>query len=526
MNDMDFELELWNHQNEMVVLGSLFARPEEAGFTYIDAIKNSDFHDTAMRFYHSLFNDYILTYSTDVTEAKINMFCSMNATRMQGYKKFGMFKTIKELMKLAVSSNEELKQQVGILKKWSVLRGINKNGYDVSRLLSHPKFNSLTADDCANLIRGNLDKVCSKIITGIDDPIDLSDNASSLVDNYLEAPEKGHQLAWDFLNKMCAGIMPGDSLGVLAASNSGKGRSLIYLATHLALVEKVKVGFVANEMGAESMKNAEIAVILNSPIIQNLHGNELCIQEKRFKTGSYKDDSGNIIYRKIDSDGNYTETVEQFRNRLNGTSREYRGVKDAMKWFEENGKNTILFKNVSANYSDVTIQRLVRQLVLSKGVDLWIYDTLKHSSDGDISKWGDLVTTTSRLIEMNQSLKSSCILSAQLNNSSFQTRPEDINASAISSASYIFHLFDQMVVLQHMKKDMYGDYVIRNKKRDGTYSDTDLNPEEHLTSCALIKNRRGSKNIFLLNTDLDRNLWIEKNGILVPKEKKKKDLPW
>ena len=82
MDDMDFELELWNHQNEMVVLGSLFARPEEAGFTYIDAIKNSDFHDTAMRFYHSLFNDYILTYSTEVTEAKINMFCSMNTTRV------------------------------------------------------------------------------------------------------------------------------------------------------------------------------------------------------------------------------------------------------------------------------------------------------------------------------------------------------------------------------------------------------------------------------------------------------------
>lgn len=526
MDNTDFELELWNHQNEMIVLGTLYSKPEEAGFTYIDAIKNSDFHDSAMRFYHALFNDFILTYSTDVTEAKMNMFASMNTTRMQGYKKYGFFKTIKEIMRFSTNSNEELKQQVGILKKWSVLRGIQKNGYDVSRILKHPKFNSMTADECANLIRGNLDKVCSKIITGIDDPIDLSEGVSSLIDSYLETPEKGHQLAWDFLNKMCAGIMPGDSLGVLALSNSGKGRSLIYLATHLALVEKVKVAFIANEMASDSMRNAEISVILNSPVIQNLHGNELSVQEKRFKTGAYKDNSGNIIYRNIDKDGNYTETVEQFRSRLEQTSREYRGVKSAMKWFEENGKDTILFKNCSADYSDAAIQRLVRQFVLSKGVDVWFYDTLKHGSGSDMSKWSDFVQTTTRLCELNQTLKSSAILSAQMNNNAFQIRPEEANASHISNASYIYHLFDQMLVLLHLKTDMYGDYVLRTPNGNGGFNDAELDKSKHLTSVSLIKNRRGGKNTYLLETDLDRNLWIEQKGILVPKEKKKKELMW
>ena len=526
MENMDFELELWNHQNEMIVLGSLYADPEDAGFTYIDAIKNSDFHDPAMRFYHELFNDYILTYSTDITETKMNMFCSMNTTRMSGYKKYGFFKTIKEIMKFAVTSSEELKQQVGVLKKWSVLRGINKNGYDVSRILGHPKFNSMTADECANLIRGNLDKVCSRIITGIDDPIDLSAGAASLIDSYLETPERGYQLQWDFLNRACAGIMPGDSLGVLALSNSGKGRSLIYLATHLALVENVKVAFIANEMSAESMKNAEISVILNSPDIQKLHGNKLNIQEKRFKTGAYKDSDGNIIYRNIDANGKYTETVEQFRERLEKTSAEYRGVKSAMEWFEEYGKETVLFKNCSADYSDEALQRMIRQFVLSKGVDVWFYDTLKHSSGSDMSKWSDFVQTTTRLCELNQTLKSAAILSAQMNNSAFQMRPEDVNASAISNASYIYHLFDQMLVLLHGEKDMYDDYTLRQMMRDGSYKDFELNKDEHLTACSLIKNRRGSKAVYLLRTDLDRNLWQEKNGILVPKPKTKKDLMW
>lgn len=528
MDNIDFEFELWNHQNEMIVLGSLFSKPEEVGFTYIDAIKNSDFHDPAMRFYHSLFNDYILTYSVDITETKVNMFCSMNTTRMQGYKKFGQFKTIREIMKLATNSNEELKRQVDTLKKWSVLRGLQKNGYDVSHILSHSKFNTMTADECANIIRGNLDKVCSRIITGIDDPIDLSTNVSSIIDSYLETPERGHQLQWDFLNQACAGIMPGDSLGVLALSNSGKGRSLIYLATHLALVEGVKVAFIANEMGAESMRNAEIAVILNSPAIQNLHGNELCIQEKRFKNGAYRDNNGNLLYRQMDNEGVYTETVEQFKSRLEKTSREYRGVKDAMKWFEENGKNSLLFKNCSADYSDAALQRLIRQMVLSKGVDVWFYDTLKHGSGSDMSKWSDFVQTTTRLCELNQTLKSSAIMSAQVNNNAFQMRPEDVNSSAIASGSYIYHLFDQMLVLLHMKKEMYGDYVLRVKNENGTYTDYELDENEHLTSCSLIKNRRGAKNIYLLNSDLDRNIWQEKNGILVPKPQKpkQKEVMW
>lgn len=526
MDNLDFELELWNHQTEMIVLGSLFAKPEEAGFTYIDAIKNSDFHDPAMRFYHSLFNDYILTYSMDITETKFNMFCSMNTTRMQGYKKFGFFKPVKEIMKFATNSNEELKRQVDTLKKWSVLRGLQKNGYDVTRVLSHPQFSTMSADECANFIRGALDKVCAKIITGIDDPIDLSDNASSIIDGYLETPERGHQLEWDFLNKVCAGIMPGDSLGVLALSNSGKGRSLIYLATHLALVEKVKVAFIANEMGAESMRNAEIAVILNSPSIQNLHGNELCIQEKRFKTGAYRDDNGSIIHRNTDEFGNYTETTEQFKARLERTSAEYRGVKDAMKWFEEQGKDSILFKNCSADYSDAALQRLVRQMVLSRGVDVWFYDTLKHGSGSDMSKWSDFVQTTTRLCELNQTLRSSAIMSAQVNNNAFQMRPEDVNSSAIASGSYIYHLFDQMLVLLHLKKEMYGDYTLRVKNQDGSYTDYELDENQHLTSCSLIKNRRGGKNVYLLNSDLDRNLWTEYNGILVPKPKTKKDIIW
>ena len=81
--DDNLELELWNTQVELIVLGSLYARPEEAGFTYINVIKNSDFHDKSTAFFHAFFNDYIMTYDNELTETKANLFASMDKTLLQ-----------------------------------------------------------------------------------------------------------------------------------------------------------------------------------------------------------------------------------------------------------------------------------------------------------------------------------------------------------------------------------------------------------------------------------------------------------
>ena len=89
--------------------------------------------------------------------------------------------------------------------------------------------------------------------------------------------------------------MPHDSYCIAMNSNQGKGRSLIYLATHLALVEGAKIAFFANEMDFSSMQLAALSVVNNAPAIQKLHGNEINIPEKRFKTGTYLDNNGNII---------------------------------------------------------------------------------------------------------------------------------------------------------------------------------------------------------------------------------------
>lgn len=523
----DFDLELSNTQVEMIVLGSLYARPLEAGFSYINVLNNLDFADAAMAFYHAFFNDYLLTYSNEFTQTKANLFASMDKARLSGYKRFGAYKTIEQLMSFATNSEDELKTQIDELKKWSVLRQLHKNGYDVAPILRHPKFNALTADDCANLVRGNIDKICNKIITGLDDTLDFADNVTGVMDGFLDAPEKGFNCAWDFINKQCSGIMQHDSYCIAMNSNMGKGRSLIYLAMHLALCEGLNIAFFANETSFESMRLAGITTVLNAPQIQQLHGHQLNITEKRFKSGAYLGADGNIIYRHKDSQGNFTETVDQFKDRLMVESNEYKQVKDAIKWFEEQGTHKIWFKNCAANYSDESIQRLVRQAILQRSCDVWFYDTLKHGTGSDMSKWSDLVQTTTRLCEMNQTLPTAAIFSCQLNNSALTMKPEEMTSSQLGYASYIYQLFDVLITIQHMRQNWYQDYSLMIKDpTTGQVTYKSLDENAQLSAANLLKNRRGSKNIYLLQRDLDRNIWQQVNGILVPKEIAEKNLAW
>lgn len=518
MNE-ELELQLCSTQTEMIVLGTFF-KDSLVSFSYTSVIKNDDFFDKGCAFFYQFFQDYILNCSDTFTAAKANMFAASSEVRLQGYKKFGGFKFIEGVMSVAVEQYE-LGKFVDKLKKYSLLRSLNKT-YDVTKVLSHPKFEQLTADDCANIVRGGLDTICSRVITGLDEPIDAVANASSIMDEYFKTPAQGYNCAWDFITKYCSGILPGDTYGIGALSNSGKGRSLIYLCTHLALVENVKCAFFANEMQTDKMLRCIHVSVLNSPAIQKLFGHEISITEERFKHGLYLNSNKEIIYRNSEK-----ETVEQFIKRLQNESEEYRNVKDAMKWLEER-KDMILFKNVAANYSDENITRLVRQTVRVNKTQCWFYDTLKHSSNSDMSSWSDFVKTTTLLTELNVSLNVAAIMSFQMADAANALKIEDVNSTSVATAKHIFHLFSNMVMMLHLKSNQYDDYEIVNTDKPlvgwtDEVASTPLDKKKKYVLCNLIKNRNGGKDMFALEADLDRNVWQQVPGTLRAVNKHKRN---
>lgn len=472
------------------------------------------------QFFFQFLSDYSLEYSNEISESTANAFAIQSSERLSAYKKFGGYRTIQQMMNVSINSVDELRRQIDVLKKFTLLRELDDSGFDVTPIMQVSEFHKLTAEDVANIVRGNVDKICSHSINGMDAPIDLVENATAIGNSFLETPEHGIDTAWSFINDKCSGLVAGDTMGIFALSNSGKGRSLVYLLTHLALEQGATVSLFANEMLPESMRLAFHTTVFNSPVLQFRHGSDLCIPEMRYKHGAYKDNNGEIVYRLKDNNGNYKESVEQFRKRLTHESDEYCQVINALEWLEhQQGK--FLFKNVSADYSDENLQRLIRQAVLVQGTDIWAYDTLKHGTGSDMSSWADLVATTTKLTELNQTMKTSAaIVTCQLADSAHDIKIENANSSYIASARHIYHLLDSAIVMLHCREEWKYDYAIKAyDPQYGEVVENELDPTKHYVFCNLIKNRRGDKGMFALEADLNLNQWESVGGILVPKKR-------
>lgn len=519
---MNEELELSCPQIELSVLGSFFKNPQMF-FSYMDVIKNNDFGDGNTRFWNVFLNDYLLTYSIEISPALLNTFASMNTTRLQGYRKFGGYNTVKAMMDLALDE-ESLIGAVNTLKKYSLLRSLAKDNYPVENIVGHSKFGNMSAEDVAGLIRGKLDSICNSAIVNLDAPDDMTKDTVNFVNGFFEAPSMGMGTPWEFLNSFCLGVHSGDTLGVIATSNSGKGRNLIYLATYLAFIEGAKVYLASNEMSLDKQKRAVLTTACNAPFMKKLTGTNLVIPEKRLVLASYKSDWDNqIIYRKHNADGEYTESVEDFRQRVAKESSEYQQVCEVSRYLETNLKDKFLFKDVVGNYSDEAIIRLFNQAVLCSGADVICYDTLKPppaTSSNKTGDWSVFQQTATRLQECIQKLKTAAgIFTIQADRASIHKRIEELSQDSIAMSSSLFHLLDECMGWLHIKPEDYKDYAIaRYDPKFGEVVEQELDPKKRYVGTRLLKNRRGNKgHLFISEVNLDLNTWEQIDGELIVK---------
>lgn len=511
-------------QCELSILGTFFKSPMTY-FSLSDVVKNSDFSDGSTRFWHVFIDKYLLTYSNEVTPALLNTFASMDATRMQGYRRYGGYNTVKSMMEIALDE-PGLINAVQMLKKYSLIRNLANEGFDIENIVGSNKFSSMDAEDVAALMQGKLDMVCNNSIVNINRPNDMSKNAGSFVDSFFTAPSTGLQTPFNFINEYCMGLVGGDTLFWGSLSNAGKGRSLIYVACYLAM-NGAKVTILENEMDLQRMNQAFIVTACNAPYAQQLTGCKLQIPEKRLVLASYLDNStGEPIYRHCNKNtGEYTETMEQYRARVAKHSDEYNMVKEVTNYLEQNVRDKMLFKNVASNYGDTALLRHLNQSVLAEGSDVVIYDTIKNASSvngtGKIGDWAALLNTATILQEATAKLKTvSSIMSFQLDRSAYKKRIEELSAENIASSSGMLTIADQLIMFLHMKKEDYKDYKIEKKMEAWGKNEvvtTDLDVNKNLSAFRIMKNRRagGKDKIFITETDLNLNVWNEIDGKLI-----------
>jgi len=449
--------------NEGLIVGALFKNPD----LYIEnggLIKSKyDFYDENIKFLFDSFETIYKNVSDKITEDKTNMFMAKEDTRKAKYRKLGGWKFIDNLMSL--TNIDDFEPYFDTLKKYSLIRELGRVGFPVSRLLSHPKFDDLKADQVTMSMRTSLEKIHT-VVGGGNDSITLGADMTKAVVQWTEVPDMGIKFPFQLWNDLIKGWRKKKLIVDGMLSNEGKSRKMIYVATFVSLILGKKVLIMANEMDENDLKSAMITTVCNNP---------------EFGFGY------NIPERKI--------TLGEYEN-----EEEFNKVMEVAKYIEDNTQVT--FKDME-NYSDESIEHEMRKHVVGRGVEYVFYDTLKgHKTDG----WEAVKQTTTKFREVVKALDIGGYATIQLTDDSLYIDVFDFSSNNIANAKQLKHVVDALFLNKKIQKSEYSNY----RYIDDWGQELELDDKLVYYALKVDKNRSGAKGMVIFSVvDLDLNTWKE-----------------
>jgi len=506
--------EISNIQNEIMLVGSFYKNPDFF-IEYGQYIKSKyDFSDEATKFFYENAEVIFQKRTQTFNQTTISTYMTEDKDRLKLYKKYGGWKLLESWISLSII--EDFRNYFDILKKYSLLREYHRNGFNVQKIIDHPKFQLFNAVDIYRLIRSKADRIHTVILTNNESEI-LNEKICSLIDNCLEKPDIGLSLPFPIMNELFRGIRTGTMMANGALSNSGKSRYLFKIVAYIALVLKQKVCVLLNEMSIEDMRLALLVTAINNPEFQKLHGFNINKNEREIAIGLYKDDNGNFIYRKTDEEGNYIETTEEYKSRLIEQSKEYRDIFQIACWIERETSGLIYAKDVSESYDDKSLEYEIRKNNLVNNVKYFFYDTLKNDIDS-VGDWSALKKTVTKLSQLTTQLDIFVFGSLQLTDDVNHIDPLMMSSSNIAECKAIKHVLDSLTMFKHLRKDEYNKYYYVSVSDWGEPEERYLDMSKKYVVFVVDKNRTGRKTSILMELDLDKNIWIEL-GEIFRKEK-------
>lgn len=511
----EVELKDSNIQSEMCFIGALTRNPDLL-VNYSNFMRSKyDFSDPVTKFFYDSFETYYLTFSQSVDETKMNVFMSQNDERLKLYKQYKGWKTIQRYMSLADES--DIKNYFNIIKKYSLVREYGRNGFPVNKILTHKNFDKMTPNDIYRIIRTKADKINTVINAG-EEAIELTDKNSAQIDKYLEKPNFGLPFPWYMYNEFFLGMRDTKVLFEGFLSNEGKTRKLILLAAYIALIQNENFFLMSNEMDEEDLRSCLITTVVNNREFQDLHGVYFEKPEKEIVLGVYHDVKNEIIRRKIDDNGIYVETNEEYINRVKQDSKEYWEIKKVTDWIDSKDRvGKVMFKDVGDDYSPERIEFELRKAKMVQNIKYYGYDTLKGYNTDD---WSQIKQFATKLKELTKELRMSGYAVFQLSDDTVFTDVFSLSSNNIANAKQIKHVADILNLGKKLIKEEYHKYqVVLEVDAWGEPVVEDLDLRKQYFCIKVDKNRSGSKDkIMLFEIDLNLNVW-RNIGYIIKKPK-------
>lgn len=458
-----------------MVIGAFFKEPD-LYIEYGTMIRSKyDFYDKQTKFLFDSFEIYYTTFSQEMDGDKFNTFMLQDEDRKKKYKSIGGWKAINELMKLV--SIDDFANHYDRLKKFSLIREFEKKGFPVNRIMDHPKFDKIKAEQVIQSMRANVDKI-QTVIGGGEESIVLGKDMKSAVLRWKEIPEMGIQIPWPQWNSLFRGWRKKKLIVDGMLSNEGKTRRLTKFATFVSLILGKKILIMVNESDELDVKACMITTVCNNPE----YGFNYNIPERNIVMGDYKDEE------------------------------EERKVLEVADYIEKH--TTIHFKEME-DYSDRNIEHEIKKHVLGLGVEYFFYDTLKgHRSDN----WETVKQTTTKLKDICRDMNVGGYATIQLTDDSLFVDVMDFSSNNIANAKQLKHVVDHMILEKRLYPEEYEKYSYVDEWEQ---TDMPLDKTKMYYGQKVDKNRAGSKGMVLLTeVNLDYNTWKEV-GILQRAKKQK-----
>ena len=501
---------------EICLVGSLYKKPD-LYVSYGEFIRSKyDLSDEAVRFFYDAFEIYFLKFSQTIDETKVNVFMAQDEGRLTQYKKYKGWATIKKYMSLADAN--DFKNYYNTVKKYSLVREYGRNGFPVEKILSHKGFDRMNANDIYRIIRVKADRINTVINAG-EEAVSLTSNNVSKISEYLKKPNFGLSYPWALYNEYFLGMRDKKVHFEGFASNDGKTRKLVKLAAFIALVMGESFYLMSNEMDEDDLRSCLITTVANNKEFQKLHGITIKKPEKEIVLGVYRDRENRIIRRKIDENGVYIETDEEFTKRVQEESDEYWKMIKITEWIDSpDRKASVMFQDVGDDYSTERIEFELRKVKMVHNIKYYGYDTLKgYNTD----EWSWIKQFATKLKEITKELGMSGFAVFQLTDDTVFTDIFSLSSNNIANAKQIKHVADILTMGKRLAKEDYYKYQMVCEHDDwGDAIPESLDLEKNYFCIKIDKNRAGGKDkVILFEIDLNYNTWYN-IGYLIKREKK------
>lgn len=472
--------------SEALFVGAIYKNPL-LYVDFADLIKSKyDFYDDDVRFLYDFFELYYTTFSQEISESKVTIFANQDEDRFEKFKKIGGWKQISRQIDL--SDENDVDNYFDVIKKYSLIREFSRKGFPTEKMLQHPKFPQLKAEDIVRAMRYTVDNI-NTVIGGGKQATILGSKFTERLKSWKERPDIGLPLPFEKWDEYFRGLRKKKVLVDGMLSNEGKSRRMAKVVNYMGVLHQIPILVLVNEQDEDEWYAMQASTICNN---------------KEFNFINQDANKGMTDIREVDILNGIYESEEQEDLVFNLVG----------EWIQSNSKIYFLELN---KYSDEDLEREIKKHVLGLGVQGIFYDTLKgYKTD----QWESVKQTTTHIKNVCNEMSIGAYCTIQMTDETHFVEIFDLTSNNIANAKQLYHVVDHMVLEKRLKKEEYHKYRIHNE-----WGIQELDKDKVYYSAKIVKNRgTGKGSVLVYEVDLDRNIWYEL-GFLekAPRDNKNKE---